>query len=75
MSAIPESLANSHVTFSRTMPLSPMNGIGICRTTESAWQSFPVCMQQIKFLFQVTNYKFQTKCQLNIHYTAETARG
>ena len=23
---------------------------------------------QIQFLSQVTNYKFQTKCQLNIHY-------
>ena len=29
-SAIPESLANCHVTFSRMMPLSPMNGISVC---------------------------------------------
>jgi len=71
-SVIPKGLANCHVTLSRTIPLSPKNGIGICWINESTWQSLPVClsvcMLQIKFLFQVTNYKFQTKCQLNIHY-------
>ena len=39
-----------------------MDGIDICWINESAWQSFPACMEQKKFIFEVTNYKFETKC-------------
>jgi len=43
-----------------------MNGIGIRWTNESAWQSFPACIKQVKFSFQINIYKLQVSNQILI---------